>query len=156
MEERLHRLEQIERIKCLKAKYCLLCDTGYDPDALTDLFTEEGTWDGGELGCYKGRARVHRFFTNMPATMSFAVHHITNAAVDLADDGKTARGTWYLLQTATLSSSNEAVWVSGLYQDDLVLEADGWKFARINISTRFFTPHKTGWADTPILDMSRG
>ncbi len=155
MEDRLYRLEQIELIRCLKAKYCMLCDTGYDADALASLFTESGIWDGGDLGCFEGKDRVRRFFANMPSVMSFAVHHITNSAIELGENAKTARGTWYLLQTATLSADNQAVWLSGLYQDDLVLEADGWKFSRISISTRFFTPHQEGWAKTPLLGMGR-
>jgi hypothetical protein len=35
--ERVAALENIEAIKRLKARYAILCDTGYDPDALTAL-----------------------------------------------------------------------------------------------------------------------
>ncbi len=156
MEDRLFRLEQIEKIRFLKAQYCLLCDTGYDPDALSALFTENGAWDGGDLGCFEGRDRVRAFFANMPNVMSFAVHHVTNSAIELSADGRSARGLWYLLQTATLSNEGPAVWVSGLYEDDLVLVGDSWMFERIKITTRFFTPHAEGWAKVPFLNPGKG
>ena len=46
LEERLARVESIERIRFLKARYCDLCDDGYDADALCELFTEDAIWDG--------------------------------------------------------------------------------------------------------------
>ncbi len=156
MEDRLLRLEQIEQIRCLKTRYCLLCDTGYDADALAALFTATGSWDGGNLGHFEGRDSVHRFFSNMPNAMSFAVHHITNSAVELSEDGRSAKGVWYLLQAATLAAGEQAVWLSGLYEDDLVLDTDGWKFERIKITTRFFTPYDKGWAKVPILGSDQG
>ena len=41
IEARLRRLEDIEAIKRLKARYCAACDDGYDPDRLAALFTED-------------------------------------------------------------------------------------------------------------------
>lgn len=153
MQDRIERLEQIEQIRCLKVRYCMLCDTGYDADKLSGLFTNDGCWDGGDLGCHEGRDSVRRFFSRMPGTMSLAVHHITNSAIELDLPGGRAHGTWYLLQMATLTADNRAVWLSGVYEDDLVLEPDGWKFERMKISTRFFSPYESGWAETPLLEM---
>jgi len=151
IETRLQRVESLERIRCLKAHYCDLCDEGYDADALTALFTPDAVWDGGDLGCFEGRDRIHKFFAQMPNAMSFAIHHITNSAIQLSDDGQQATARWYLLQTATLSATNQAVWLAGRYDDDLVMDGDDWKFRRVAIKTRFFTPHEEGWAQTPVL-----
>ncbi|SVE52560.1 uncharacterized protein METZ01_LOCUS505414, partial [marine metagenome] len=104
--QRLERMESIEQIRNLKALYCDLCDEGYDADALCDLFTENGVWDGGRLGRFEGRERMHRFFTNMPNVMSFAIHHVTNSAIVLSDDGQSAEARWYLIQMATQKIEN--------------------------------------------------
>ncbi|MEM7077737.1 MAG: nuclear transport factor 2 family protein [Pseudomonadota bacterium] len=80
---RLRRVEAAEQIRLLKARYCDLCDEGYPADELCALFTEDGTWDGGEMGVFEGHAARHKFFTNMPSVMSFAIHHVTNSAVDV-------------------------------------------------------------------------
>ena len=151
IDTRVLRLEAAEQIRILKADYCDLCDAGYPADALCELFTEDGVWDGGEMGVYEGRDKVHRFFTTMPGIMSFAIHHVTNSAVEVNEDATAARGRWYLIQTATLTETNEAVWLAARYEDDLVLEGDKWKFRKVTLRSRFYTTHKDGWADIPHL-----
>jgi hypothetical protein len=150
-ELRLRRIESVEEIRCLKARYCDLCDDGYDADSLVGLFTPDGTWDGGDLGRFEGQRALHGFFSNMPRTMSFALHHITNSAVRVSEDCRSAQATWYLLQTATLQRDNRAVLLAGRYQDNLVYDDGQWRFRRMTIRTRFFTPLHEGWAQTPNL-----
>ncbi|MYG14649.1 MAG: hypothetical protein F4171_17925 [Gammaproteobacteria bacterium] len=74
IESRMRRLEAAEQIRLLKARYCDLCDAGYPADALCSLFTDDGVWDGGEMGIFSGREALHRFFSNMPTTQPF-LHH---------------------------------------------------------------------------------
>ena len=49
IDARVLRLEAAEQIRILKADYCELCDADYPADALCELFTEDGVWDGGEV-----------------------------------------------------------------------------------------------------------
>ena len=151
IESRLRRIEALERIRLLKAKYCDLCDDGYPADELVGLFTNDGAWDGGEMGVYEGRDAVHGFFTNMPNVMSFAIHHVTNSAIEVSEDANTARGRWYLLQTATVEENNQAVWLAARYDDEFVCEQGSWLFRRVTLRSRFYTTHKDGWADLPHL-----
>ncbi len=151
IESRLRRLEAAEQIRLLKARYCDLCDAGYPADALCNLFTEDGVWDGAEMGVFSGREALHRFFSNMPSVMSFAVHHVTNSAVEVSEDATTAQGRWYLLQTATLKKTNQAVWLAAQYNDELVCTDGRWAFRRVNLRSRFYTTHEAGWADQPHL-----
>lgn len=151
IESRLRRVEAAEEIRILKARYCDLCDEGYPADALCSLFTEDGVWDGGEMGVFEGKAAIHRFFTNMPKVMSFAVHHVTNSAVEVNEDATTAGGRWYLLQTATLKEKNQAVWLAAQYDDQLVYNDDQWVFQRVTLRSRFYTSHEAGWANVPHL-----
>jgi|TARA_B110000211_G_scaffold70348_1_gene81410 hypothetical protein len=151
IESRLQRVEALEQIRLLKAKYCDLCDDGYPADALISLFTDDGAWDGGEMGVFEGRDAVHGFFTNMPNVMSFAIHHVTNSAIEVSEDATSARGRWYLMQTATLKADNQAVWLAARYEDELVYEQGSWLFRRVTLRSRFYTTHKDGWADVPHL-----
>ena len=151
IETRLRRVEAAEAIRLLKADYCDLCDTGYPADELTSLFTEDGVWDGAEMGVFEGREALHRFFSNMPRVMSFAIHHVTNSAVDVNEDATSARGRWYLLQTATLKETNEAVWLAARYEDELVYTDNRWVFRQVNLRSRFYTTHEAGWANLPHL-----
>ena len=55
LEERIQRLEDIEAIKNLKARYAAVCDDKYNPEEAIKLFTEDAVWDGGEdFGVHKG------------------------------------------------------------------------------------------------------
>src|SRR5262245_11383232 len=44
------RIEDIEAIKILKARYGYYCDDSYNPDGISSLFVEDGVWDGGQFG----------------------------------------------------------------------------------------------------------
>ena len=147
LEQRLIRVESIEAIRTLKARYCDLCDEGYDADALCALFTEDAVWDGGKLGVYEGIEKIHEFFVDMPNVMSFAIHNVTNSAVELGQDGQSAVARWYLIQMATQKEQNLAVWLTGRYVDQLVLENDIWKFKHVSLTARFYSPYDQGWAE---------
>ena len=87
----------------------------------------------------------------MPKIMSFAVHHVTNSAVEVDEDATSARGCWYLLQTATLKATNQAGRLAAQYDDQLVCTHGKWVFRRVNLKSRFYTTHEAGWADLPHL-----
>ena len=151
LEARLRRVEAAEEIRQLKARYCDLCDDGYPAEELCALFTDEGVWDGEEMGVFEGREDLYRFFSNMPSVMSFAVHHVTNAAIEVAPDADSARGRWYLLQAATLRDNNKAVWLGARYDNHFVHVEGQWKFRRVELRSRFYTSYEKGWADLPHL-----
>ncbi len=155
LEDRLERAENVEKIRNLKARYCDLCDEGYDADGLCDLFTEDGVWDGGSLGVFKGRENLHNFFSKLPETLSLAIHHVTNSSILISDDGLSAEARWYLIQMATLKRGNQAVWLTGRYVDQIVLREGSWNFRHVSLKARFFSPYDKGWAEVPFMDLAR-
>ena len=62
LDRRIRRLEDLEAIKQLKARYAALCDANYDADGLAALFTADAVWDGGQLGKSEGREAIRQFF----------------------------------------------------------------------------------------------
>jgi hypothetical protein len=143
---RIARLEAAEQIRNLKARYCELCDDGYPPDELAELFTDDAEWNGGDmLGAHRGRDAIRDFFATMPATLSFAIHHVTNPRIDVADDVTTATGHWLLLQAATDPSGQQAMWLAATYDDQYLHTNDGWRFRRVTLTTRFLAPYEQGW-----------
>jgi ketosteroid isomerase-like protein len=148
LEARIQRLEDIEAIKQLKALYCSLCDDGYDADGLADLFTEDAVWDGGALGVAKGREKIRRFFENTPKVMPFAVHMVMNPSIEV--DGDSATGRWYLFQSATFKPATPvpratALWGAARYDEEYVRVGGEWKFRRLRLTSRFWTPYAEGW-----------
>ena len=147
LEKRITRLEDIEAIRNLKARYCSYCDDQYDVEGLTGLFTEDAVWDGGRLGKAVGIAKIQKFFRNSRDAMPFAVHMVMNPLIEI--DGDRATGIWYLLQAATSAQAGGAIWGSARYDERYVRTPDGWKFEHLKLTSFFWTPFEEGWAKTP-------
>lgn len=147
-EEKVERLTAIEDIKQLKARYCQLCDAGYDPDGLSAMFVEDGIWDGGPFGRYVGRAEIHKFFAGISGDIVFAAHMVLNPIITV--DGDTANGKWWLIMpcTTTLEGApKEARWLLAEYDDDYVRVGDEWLYKHLKLDLKFFSPHKDGWVE---------
>ena len=146
-EEKVERLNAIEDIKQLKARYCQLCDAGYDPDGIAAMFVENGVWDGGEqFGCHVGREAIHGFFSGVSSDIVFAAHLVLNPII--AVDGDAANGKWWLIMPCTTElggGPKEARWLLAEYDDDYVRVDGTWYYKHLRIDLKFFTPHKDGW-----------
>lgn len=153
LARRLQRLEDIEAIKQLKARYAALCDANYDADALAELFTEDAVWDGETLGRAEGREGIRQFFRGSSQRISFAIHNILSPIIDVTGD--TATGSWYLLQACTYRDGNQAVWGAATYTDRYVRQDGLWKFQHVHIHSHFWTPYSEGWAVTPFIRRPR-
>ena len=146
---RLQRLEATEDIRRLKQRYAALCDSGYPPQELAALFTEDGVWDARPtFGVRRGRRAIAEMFAGTPTDV-FSFHCMIDVAIDVEDDGLSARGTWRLLQMATMPLDGEpqAMWLAAMYCDEYRREADGWRFASVKIDYKVQARHLRGWAD---------
>jgi len=142
---KIQRLDDIEAIRNLKAKYCAFCDDGYNADGIASCFVEDGIWDGGVRGTYEGREAIRSFFSTGTSRITFAVHNVLNPIIEV--DGDTAHASWYLFQPCT--EAGQAYWVSGVYQDDYVKVNGQWFFKHLRVTFNFWTPFEQGWAKQP-------
>ncbi len=154
LEERVKILEDQQDIIKLKARYVNFNDGGWkgpthsDPQAVADMFTEDGTWDGRpSTGYAKGRAEIRQLFETFGA-VPFIVHYVTNPVIEV--DGDTATGHWHALVTMTVPGE-QALWNLGLYIDEYARTADGWKFKSLRFETAATTPYELGWAKQRLL-----
>ncbi len=141
--QQLQWLVDIEQIKQLKARYAAACDDDYAPDRIAELFTEDAIWDGGMMGYAEGREGIRKFFANASDIVGFAVHGVSNPLIEITGD--TATGSWYLLQPMVLNGSEASYWYCARYQDAYVRTSTGWKFQRVEIEARAFTPYEQGF-----------
>ena len=153
LDRRIRRLEDLEAIKQLKARYAALCDANYDADGLAALFTADAVWDGGQLGKSEGREAIRQFFRGSSRRISFAIHNILSPIIEV--DGDTATGSWYLFQACTYTDGNQAVWGAATYHDRYVREGATWKFQHVRIESHFWTPFEEGWARTQFIKRRR-
>jgi hypothetical protein len=150
LEARIRRLEDIEAIRDLKMAYAKLCDEGYDADGIVALFAEEDvTWESDVFGTHVGRDGIHAWFDNVDEEIRWALHFMVNPRIEVAPDGKTAKGSFYLLELATMSAPDggepDAVIMTGKYDDEFVKVGDEWRFKRIVINFEQVSNLDQGW-----------
>src|SRR5260221_404979 len=127
LAQRVARLEAIEEIKGLKARYCAYCDDNYDPEGIASLFVEDGLWDGERFGRHVGRDQIKAFFKSISGEIVFAAHLALNPIIE-AKDADHATGRWRLIMPATVRTDgkNEARWLVAAYTESYVRVNGVW------------------------------
>lgn len=155
LEQRISRLEDVEAIKNLKAQYALYCDNGYDADGLVSLFVDDAAWESNAFGTYHGKQEIHGFLTTLAdESIKWALHYMISPVVDVAEDGNSARGRWYLLELGTLvgldnPSTRDPVIMTANYDDEFVKVDGEWKFARVKVHFHQVSNLADGWVKQP-------
>jgi len=147
LEERITRLEDIEAIKQLKARYCEICDDDHNPELITTIFSDNGIWDGARIGVAKGHEEIKALFTTFAQRISFSQHMVMNPIIDI--DSNTATARWYFFGPFTIRSNDgeQAMWQSTRYVDDYVKEEGIWKIKHLRVRGRGISAnYETGWA----------
>lgn len=157
VEDRLARLEDVEAIKALKARYAYYCDHGYDADGMASLFVEDSLWTSNAFGTYHGREAIHEFQSKISSEILWALHFMICPVVEVSDDGQTAKGSWYLIEFATMSRANgddtkDAVVMTAVYNDTFVRENGEWRFKTVSVEFHQVSDLDKGW----VLQKFRG
>lgn len=157
IDERIRRLEDIEAIRHLKARYAEYADEKYTDDhrrkpqdeldrigrLQAGLFTEDAVWDGGEhFGVCEGRGAIYAFVRK--GGWSFAMHYFLNPRIDV--DGDTARARWMLWQVCTLVEGDTPCWMSAIEDDEYRRTPDGWLMSRMTFRLKFMTRFDVPWS----------
>jgi len=143
-ERRLTRIEDLEAIKQLKARYCDICDDDHNPNKITTLFVEDGVWEGGDFGKAQGHVAIRQLFQTFQRLIGFSQHMVMNPIIEI--DGTRAKGTWYFLGPFTFRKGNEAKWVAVKYEDDYVKVNGEWKYQHLRANIRMSAAYDEGWA----------
>jgi hypothetical protein len=153
LEARVNRLEDIEAIKNLKYQYAGYCDSKYDPDGITSLFVPDGHWIVSGLGGEAtGHADMREFFTNMAQSIVWALHFMIAPQIDVAEDGQSASGRFYLLCFCTIlraddPSKSDAIVLTGNYVDQFVKVDGRWLFKELSGTVHQASEWTKGWVE---------
>ena len=134
LEHRITRLEDIEAIKQLKARYCEICDDMHNPDRINSLFVEDGIWESADFGEAKGHDAIRELFRGFQKMFSFSQHNIMNPIIEI--DGNRATGIWYLLGPWTHTDNDKEIWMTARYDDDYVKINGVWKYRHLRAAVR--------------------
>lgn len=144
LDRRLTRIEDIEAIKQLKARYCAICDDEHNPNEITKIFVEDGIWEGGQFGKAQGHAAIRELFVGFGKLISFSQHMVMNPIIEI--DGTRAKATWYFLGPFTYRKDNNAAWVAVRYDDDYVKVNGEWKYQHLRANIRMTAAPTESWA----------
>lgn len=166
MEERLEKVEAVQAIHALKARYGGLADQKYTADRQrqpearmreiarlqAECFTEDAVWEGGAgFGSnLVGRASLEAWFNSSP--WCFALHYYGSPEITV--NGDRASGRWRLWQIALRDDSHEAVLLGAVTEEEYARQADGnWLHARMRFTQMHILP-VDGGADPLVSTLS--
>jgi hypothetical protein len=156
---RIARLEAMEGIQALKARYTAFADAKYTPDHervpqelwqraaknQAACFTEDAEWIADEAfgGSRTGRAALEDWFTRSP--WRFALHfYLAPRFGDVAPDS--ADATWRLWQIAIPEDGVAPVLLAGITHEIYRNSAEGWLIAAM----RFTELHRADLTCLPV------
>ena len=131
LQAKLQRLEDIEAIRQLKARYCAGCDDDHNPDTLVSLFTPDGVWEATSNGRFEGPDNIRGFFADLRASgrIRRSAHNVFNPDIDV--NGDEASGHWRLLMLYSTAGADGGVdhhRIIGFYRERYRREHDRWLF----------------------------
>lgn len=154
LSTRIAKLEAVEEIKNLKSRYAQACDDGYNPETMRTIFAKDAVWDGGDaFGRYEGQDAICQFFADVSSSISWALHYMMGPEIVVADDAKSATGTWYIWMPFTAETENgpRAAWVGGIYNDEYRLDPEGWRIVNLDLDLQIMSPYEDGWVKTRMM-----
>lgn len=83
------------------------------------------------------------------------VHAMGTSIIEVAGDGKTAKGVWISpgFETSAEDGKADCVWAWSEYGVDFILDTDGnWKIWKMKIYPLFRAPYDKCWTDIPPYD----
>lgn len=134
LAERIDRLEQIEALKQLKYRYCAAVDANYDAAALAAMFTEDGVWDGADLGYFVGREAIHQCFLDPNTTVQWMRHGVHNPIIEIMGDR--ARCQWYMWLPKISTDGTGKSFQGGTHVDRCRRIGDQWFFEYMEVRLR--------------------
>ncbi len=115
----------------MKYRYCGVVDANYDADAIAALFTEDGVWDGGDLGHYSGRDAIHKSFMEPNFSVLWMGHYAANPIIVVAGDR--ARCQWYLWLPKISKDEKSKTFQGGTYIDQCRRIDGHWLFEHMQV-----------------------
>lgn len=145
LEARIRRLEDIEAIKQLKARYGQACDDDHNPDKVAALFVEDGLWEGRNIGVHaRGHAAIKDYIGGVRASgrMRNSAHMFMNPIITV--DGDRATGEWRFVMCFTGKVADGTFQyhrIIGFYEDEYVRVDGRWLYQALHVTVEESGPY---------------
>lgn len=164
---RIQRLEDIHEINQIMGRRAYYHSAGRHDLEMSELWStrDDIVFEPEDVGAWTSHATVKRAYVDgnpfPPGTKGLMVEHtLTTPVIEIAGDGRTAKGIWISPghETFPLPSADvakpalpKAHWSWGRYAVDFRKEDDGkWKIWHLHVLTTFRTPFDSDWAQTAL------
>jgi hypothetical protein len=129
IEQRLRRLEDMEAIRLLKARYLFSCDRK-DPATMRACFVDGPVHiDYGVVGTFDNADTLVKLYTEVACHDHMVeMHHGANPQIEVLDE-KNARGTWSLHYFLINTQTKSATQLAGYYEDEYRKDGGSWKIS---------------------------
>lgn len=149
LEKQTQKLQDIEEIKTLQKSYGYYLEH-WMADEIIDLFV-----DGPDVsltlaaGTYKGKKSIIKYFKRMSDPNAEFMHQVMQLSgiVNVAPNGKTAKGRWYGFGALSIPSSRgvSQMFMGGIYSGEYVKEGTKWKFKSLRFDQVYSATPAQGW-----------
>ena len=165
LEAKLQRTEDIEAIKKLQHAYGYYLEH-WQEEEIVELFSHnpDVSLEINDTGFFKGWEAIKQSFNFADHFTAYGVKKapgeflhilIPNAGIiDLAPDGRTAKGRWYGLFLGAMPRPIEtkALLGCGIWENEYIKENGVWKFKKLFWTDIFCSPIEEGWVKNPYTD----
>lgn len=114
--------------------------TRQDVGSVARLFTADGEWIVAGYGDHRGHEAIAAFLAGLLEGWDVIVHALLSGRIHPAGadrpDPDRATGRWYISEFGRRADGTE-VFFAGVYDDDYVLDAGVWRFARRRYGSLF-------------------
>jgi hypothetical protein len=158
LEDQIRILHDIEDIKKLQRAFGFYLEHWMAEDIIglfadgpdTTLSVAVGEFRGKEniaRFCYRGK-KSNEIRENEKPEFLHQVMQLSGI-VDVAPDGKTAKGRWYGFGANALPAEGGVApgWMNGVYENEYIKENGKWKFKKVRWCMTFNAPYMKSWVD---------
>ena len=153
LDARTAQVESLTQIQRLGRAFGYYTDKGYFGEA-ADLFTYDATFQWGNDGVYRGKARIRELLTRQGGGsmkegpgLPFGRLNLRmqlQPVITVAPDGRTAQGRWR--EWGLLGQYKQsATWGDAVIEDRYVLDGGVWKISARNYYLNFEAPYQGVW-----------
>ncbi len=158
-EEQILRIWDVEDVKSLMSRRVFLQTADLREEELRTMWVQEPEHQktasfGSNWGYYVGMDEIRKYYVESHAAAleeqkkangaaevnmgNMYAHPLTTGLVELAEDGKTAKGLWYSIGNEAMAQADgtsHVQWMLGKVAVDFIREGNEWKIWHIVIST---------------------
>ena len=147
-------------IENLMGRFALLYSAG-QYERLMSFFadTEQIVFQRSDVGVYEGKEAVSGYFKNLAdhaLAGSFRMMNLTSAVIQMAEDGKTAQGMWFINGLEAIKNPEAPadpaadLWINDKLAVEFIRTYKGWEILRMTIGEEMRGLFHKSWGEYSI------